>query len=102
MLLRDYLKKEIDQAAEVEIFKFTSRRHSVHSDFISDLLLGISVDDIDTDIIPLEDIYIYLMDQEDYNNTVIANIGVRLDFEELYGDPEAKVLVIVLPEYYKL
>lgn len=98
MLLRDYLKKEINQAVDIEIYKYRGKRHDIHTDFVD--YIDKSVNDIDID--SLDDLDFELMDQERYNNTIMANCSDYMDFEYLYGDPEAKVLVIVLSEYYKL
>lgn len=39
-----------------------------------------------------------LMNEEDYNTTVLANSSETYDFEKLYGNKNAKVLVIVIEE----
>lgn len=37
-----------------------------------------------------------LMDEEDYNHSIMANTSDYADFEEWYGNKEAKVLCIML------
>lgn len=37
-----------------------------------------------------------LMDQEDYNNTLMANCDLYADFKDWYGDKNAKVLCIMI------
>ena len=37
-----------------------------------------------------------LMDEEDYNNSIMANASDYADFESWYGNKEAKVLCIML------
>lgn len=98
MLLKDLLKKEINQASDVEIYQYRGKRHDIHTDFVD--YIDKSVNDIDID--SFNDLEFELMDQERYNNTIMANCSDYMNFEDLYGDPESKVLVIVLPEYFNL
>lgn len=42
--------------------------------------------------------YHELMDEHDYNYSILANSCGQLDFQELYGDSEAKVLCIMLAD----
>ena len=37
-----------------------------------------------------------LLNEEDYNNSILANCGLSLNFEEVYGNKNAKVLVILV------
>lgn len=41
-----------------------------------------------------------VMDEEEYNQTILANTSVLADFEGWYGDKDAKVLCIMIePEH---
>lgn len=37
-----------------------------------------------------------LMNEEEYNNTLMANGDIYADFEDWYGDKDAKVLCIMI------
>ena len=37
-----------------------------------------------------------LMDEEEYNNTIMANCDIYADFEDWYGDKDAKVLCVMI------
>lgn len=39
-----------------------------------------------------------LMDEEEYNNTILANACPQADFEEWYDDKNAKVLVLLIEQ----
>ena len=39
-----------------------------------------------------------LMDEDDYNHSILANSCTSADFEEWYGDKDAKVLCIMLAD----
>lgn len=40
------------------------------------------------------------MDEEEYDETILANSGIKADFDDWYDDKEAKVLVIVLDYFF--
>ena len=37
-----------------------------------------------------------LMNQDDYNDTLMANCDIYADFDDLYGDKNAKILCIMI------
>ena len=58
-----------------------------------------NVESIDIDFDDLKDRVdcdYYEMDEEDYNESLMANCGDTVDFEDVYGSSHAKVLVVVL------
>ena len=70
----------------VEVYKFTGKRHSIHTDFIEEVD-GYSDDaEVQTS---------QLMDEEEYNSTIFANCSNR--FTDIYEKSD-KVLVIVIKE----
>lgn len=84
--------------ADVEVFRSTELprfSHGFHGDFLDwcepeDYRENEEVEEYE------------LMDEEEYNNSIQANSCVQFDFDDLYGNKKAKVLVIKLyhiPEY---
>ena len=70
----------------VEVYKFTGKRHSIHTDFIEE------VEDYSEDA---EVQTHQLMDEDEYNSTIFANCSNQ--FTDIY-DKSDKVLVIVIKE----
>lgn len=68
----------------VEVYKFTGKRHSIHTDFIEE------VEDYSEDA---EVQTHQLMDEEEYNSTIFANCSIK--FTDIYEKTD-KVLVIVI------
>lgn len=93
MTLGEIKEMYAGEYVELEIFKFIGRRHDIHSDFI---------DSVDEEIPDDTDVEAYkLMDEEAYGYGVLANTCFFADFEDWYGDKNAKVLVIVLSEFWQ-
>lgn len=90
MTIKEMKEKYAGQYVDVEVYEFTSKRKSVHTDFVA------SVDDY-TDETKVDDFYSELMDEDRYNESICANCG-EADFSEWYDDSDAKILVIVLEE----
>ena len=42
-----------------------------------------------------------VMNEEEYDNSILANGEIRADFESWYGDKNAKVLCIMLEKWGK-
>ena len=92
-----YTKEEVNkmaaQAAEVEIYRFTQQDRYIR---------GIHTDNTDSMDVKVDDLpdefkgEVQLMDEEEYDNTLLANSSMSADFESWYGDKDAKVLVVVL------
>lgn len=86
---------KINHVAAVELWQTTnSQEHyqGIHTDTIT------SCDEELEDMPTILDIVEYrIMDEEEYNNTVLANGCINADFEDWYGDKNAKVLVVILP-----
>lgn len=89
--IKEVIEERGNEVADIEIYKFTGCRHDIHNDFIKSV-----------DVSHNSEIEIYdyeIMDEEDYERTVLANVDLFADFEEWYGDKNAKVLVIMLDEF---
>ncbi|WP_304239965.1 hypothetical protein [Phocaeicola plebeius] len=95
--IADLLKEEVGLCADIEVYGYKGVNHSIHTDCIVSLddemnfneLYCAGINEFDFEV----------MDEDDYNNTVLANSCISADFEELYGDKNAKVLIIVLKNY---
>ena len=60
-----------------------------HGDFME------SVDE--EDVKPNDLVYTWgIMEEEEYEHSILANSGIYADFEDWYGNANAKVLIIVL------
>lgn len=70
----------------VEVYRFTGKRHSVHTDFIEELEDYSEDAEVQTH---------ELMDEDEYNSTIFANCSNR--FTNIYEKSD-KVLVIVIKE----
>ena len=68
----------------VEVYKFTGKRHSIHTDFIEELDSYSEESEVQTH---------QLMDEEEYNSTIFANCSGK--FADIY-DKNDKVLVVVI------
>lgn len=95
--IADLLKEEVDKCAEVELYGYAGRNHSIHTDCIVSLDDELNFKELYCK--DINEIDFEVMDEDDYNNTVLANACYRADFEELYGDKKAKILVVVLRNY---
>lgn len=95
--IADLLKEEVDKCADVELYRYAGRNHSIHTDCLVSLNDELNFKELYcTDI---EEIDFEVMDEQEYNNTILANTSVEADFDEWYGDKNAKVLVVVLKSY---
>lgn len=84
-ILNDYSNNFIDW----ETYEYTDKTQRLHTDFIKSIDLN-STDDIDN-------FDVFLLNEEEYNNTILANSCVQANFNEWYGDLAnfQNVLVIV-------
>lgn len=90
MTVSEIIKNE--NFKEFEVWKYSDNTKRLHSDFIKNVDGVYSFDtykDIEAD-------NFYIMDEEEYNNTICANSSVYADFDSWYGNKEAKILVIML------
>ena len=90
---REEVKKMAAQAAEVEIYRFNQADRyirGIHTD--NTACMDMSIDNLPEDFTG----QVELMDEEEYGNTILANSSMDADFEDWYGNRDAKVLVVVL------
>lgn len=90
---RQEIEQMAAQAAEVEIYRFTQQDRyirGIHTDNTAsmDMKVGDLPDEFKGDV--------QLMDEEEYDSTILANSSMSADFEDWYGNKNAKVLVVVL------
>ena len=83
---------ESGRYAAVEIYRSTSRRNELHTDYIKH--------ECDT-LNQLPDNYEincdwFELDQDDYNDTILANTCDSADFQKQYGDADALVFVVLI------
>lgn len=86
----NYLREISKDCVEVE-FYLSSNIDKPHTDTVKfvDLAFGQLHDEIDCEY--------YVMDEEQYNNTICANCE-QADFDEYFDDKNAQVLVILINE----
>lgn len=86
MTIKETMEKYEGQYADVEVYRnFNSNRMGFHTDRIR------SVEDYSSDD---EAIECELMDESDYNNSILANTSLSANFAEWYDDANAKILVL--------
>lgn len=93
--ISDLLKEEIEECAEVEVYTYTGKKHIIHTDCIESLDIDIN----DMYCAAIDEFDYEVMNEDDYNNSVLANTGMMADFDDWYGNKNAKVLVVVLKNY---
>lgn len=90
-----------NQAADVEIYypRCVNSNMHFHTDTVkcTDLSYNEAIDYIKMNNWEASDILFELMSEEEYNRTLCANCD-SFDFEDIYGDKNAKVLCIILPD----
>ena len=90
---REEVKKMAAQAAEVEIYRFNQADRyirGIHTD--NTACMDMKVDDLPDEFKGI----VQLMGEEEYNHTLLANSSMSADFEDWYGNRDAKVLVVAL------
>lgn len=86
MTVKETLEYYKGKFVDVEVYRnFNSSRFGFHTDRIK------SVENYDDNDEVIEE---ELMDEEDYSNSILANGGINADFEDWYGDKDAKVLCL--------
>lgn len=83
--VKDLYKNEF---TTFEVYQFTSKRHSIHTDFIRELESHEYNDE--SEVVTHQ-----LMDGDDYNKTILANSSSS--FSDIYEDND-KILVIVIKD----
>ena len=80
-----------------EIYAYTGAVHKLHGDYI------VNLDEVENyDAIKNKKVLDYeIMNEDRYNETILANSGESADFEIFYGNKDAKVLVMVISENWR-
>lgn len=80
-----------------EVYAYTDKSHRLHSDYI------VNIDEVENyDTFKNREVLDYeIMDENRYNETILANSGESADFEMFYGNKNAKVLIIVISENWR-
>lgn len=101
MKIREILEEYRGKYEEVEIYKYTGKRHDIHGDFIEDIwcLDGDYSYSID-DLLNVETVDYELMDEQEYNSSVLANTSEYIKFDDIFTIKDAKILVIMLDEFF--
>jgi len=90
---RQEVQELAKQATEVQIFRFTELDkfvHGIHTD--NTACMDMKVDDLPERFTG----DVQLMCEQEYDDTLLGNSSMCADFEDWYGDKDAKVLVVVL------
>ena len=97
MTVKEVIKQYEGKFDEKEIYEYNSIKFpKLHTDCIRGLY-GDTWDSV-VSISDIEDFQVdsyYLMDEDEYNTTIQAN-SMYIDFNDIYGNPNAKVLVIMV------
>ncbi len=82
---------------DYEVYAFTDKKHSVHSDFINNIDWYYNIEEYQD----CEVSYWEVMDEKRYDESILANSSETANFGEWYDDSNAKILVIILDENWK-
>jgi hypothetical protein len=87
--LKELLKKQGKEYCDIEVFVMacSNSRLTFHSDYI----WGIIDYSDNSKVLDYE-----IMDEKDYDTSILANGCMRADFKEWYNDKNAKVLCILV------
>lgn len=92
MTVAELIEQEKDSFDTFEVWKYLDKTRRLHTDFIKNL-----DEEYGEDVwgkVEVKDFYI--MDEEEYDETILINSSERADFTMWYGKKDAKVLVILL------
>jgi len=97
MTVKELIKEQYnDNIANFEVYAFVGKVHKIHGDFITNIDEVFSEEKYqDCEVESWE-----IMDQERYNDSILANSSETADFEMFYDDKDAKVLVIIIGEEF--
>lgn len=91
---KKHLMEHHSLAVQTEIYKFSYRDNfTIHANTIE--YLDMDIKDLTNWMI--ENSISLVMGEEEYNNRIMINSSLKLDFEELYNDKNALIQVVILP-----
>ena len=86
--LKELLKEQGKEYYDIEVYEYKfNESKSIHTDYIKYIENYTENDEIND---------YRLMNEEEYNNTILANSCKKADFEEWYDDKDAIVLVVIV------
>jgi hypothetical protein len=93
MTIKDVILQNKDGIADFEIYESVGRGEHFPNHFHTDSCKPADFPDLDQE----RDRILYaVMDEEEYNDTLLANTCIEADFAEWYNNKDAKVLVIMV------
>ena len=91
MKVKEIIKdmKDIDEnICDYDIYRYTDNNNKkLHTDYIQAIY---------EDYENLEVKEYYILDEKEYNETILANSSIKADFKEWFNDENAKILVIIV------
>lgn len=87
MKVSELLKEYSEKWTDYELYRYVGTKRNIHTDNIKSVC-GTHNE--------LEVLDYALIDEEEYDKTVLANACESADFEDWYDDKNAKVLVIIV------
>lgn len=89
--VKEIIKENEGKYADYEVYCYTGRSHRIHTDFIDNINEVYSLSEYEDKKV----LYYSIMDEEEYNATILAKDG--LYFNDIYSSGD-KILVIMLAE----
>lgn len=94
MTLKEMKLKENGNYVDMEVFYLNNSKDvSYHTDKIK------SCDDYEDNMTIID---YRLMNEQEYNDTVLANSCIEADFQDWYGKTDCKILVAIVSPMYKI
>lgn len=97
MTIKEVIEKNKGKYTELEVYKSLEKGKNYPSNFHTDNCRSLGEDSPHGNYDDDMKVGLYeLMDEEEYNNTIMANCDIYADFEDWYGNKNAKVLCIMI------
>lgn len=97
MTIKDVKKEYKGEYVELEVYEAVSGGKYYPSSFHTDNCRSLGEDSPHGNYDDDMEVGLYeLMNEEEYNNTIMTNCDIYADFEDWYGDKDAKVLCIMI------
>lgn len=97
MTVKEIMKENKEKFDAFEVWAYTDPSHRLHTDFITNVDEEYSKAEYENK----EAVHYEIMDESEYDNSILANSNTSADFAEWYDSANAKVLVIVLDENWR-
>lgn len=88
MKIKEAIAMLSKEYTNIEVWMYTDKSKRLHTDYVK------NIDDEYDEEIEIDDYYI--MDEDEYNRTILANCGEYADFATWYDDKDEKVVVIMV------